>query len=213
MPDQDLTESTYQGLTKLLDAAGIRKARLLERVQEVISERDSCVGSYKTCRKVLQDSGIPCQFGDGGKPTTDPGMGRDLADCVKSLADELVALRSTDTIPVAKVLAEIDGMREEYDGMRNSPREVLSDLRDRLAPPLRKLHRCKGVRVVVMMHNSRVPYLAEKFPFGFLVHDCHCSIPRKFGLGDCAVVHESAWPALGIEKDAAEWVNSKGETR
>lgn len=65
---------------------------LLRVTKEAVQERDSVVGSYYTCRRVLNDAGIPCQFGKDGEPTTDAGMGRDLADCVKSLVGRLAVI-------------------------------------------------------------------------------------------------------------------------
>lgn len=58
-----------------------------KKLKEAESERDSGYSSYMTCRKYLEDAGIPCNFGTSGNPET-CGFPRDLADCLQTLIDE-----------------------------------------------------------------------------------------------------------------------------
>jgi hypothetical protein len=64
------------------------------------------VGTYYTCRNVLEAAGIPCNFGKDGQPTTDAGMGRDPADCLDSLVCRLSdAERERDAFKAALIEA------------------------------------------------------------------------------------------------------------
>jgi hypothetical protein len=94
-----------------LEAAALEQAELWGLAE---GERDSVVGSYYTCRKVLQEAGIPCQFGKDGEPTTDEGTGRDLADCVGTLVARLKAAE----VERDAVVRRFDGFMAEVAAVR-----------------------------------------------------------------------------------------------